>query len=212
MAIACKICSQELDAFSGGRCRKCRQLVCSDCTASGGATNAKGLLCKSCAAGEAALTARPELPAAGAPTPANAAPAASAASAASAAAPRRKLPPLSTVAALFLAALFLFGAIALYPRVEIWYNLRVLINGDDAAAAAAQEKLARRGGNYVFEHLCAIIELTPEPARSRAVRALGKIADARAADARDYLQSLMPDASPEFRAGLIEALRDQERR
>ncbi|GHT04506.1 hypothetical protein FACS1894139_06770 [Planctomycetales bacterium] len=209
MAIACKICNQELDAFSGGRCRKCRQLVCSDCTASGGATNAKGLLCKSCAAGEAALTARPELPAAGAPTPANAAPAASAASAA---APRRKLPPLSTVAALFLAALFLFGAIALYPRVEIWYNLRVLINGDDAAAAAAQEKLARRGGNYVFEHLCAIIELTPEPARSRAVRALGKIADARAADARDYLQSLMPDASPEFRAGLIEALRDQERR
>jgi hypothetical protein len=165
------------------------------------------LLCKGCAAGEAALTARPELtdspaPSASAITTDNA----------PAAAPRRKLPPLPMVAALFLAALFLFGLIVLYPRVEIWHNLRVLINGDGEAAVAAQEKLARRGGNYVFEHLCAIIELTPEPARSRAVRALGKIADARAADARAYLQSLMPDASPEFRAVLIEALRDQERR
>ena len=49
MAITCRICNKELDAGSGGRCRKCHQLVCQKCVSAQTASDG-GLLCINCAA------------------------------------------------------------------------------------------------------------------------------------------------------------------
>lgn len=49
MAIKCGLCGGELQALAGGRCRKCRRLVCAACTASGSAKSPEGMLCRECA-------------------------------------------------------------------------------------------------------------------------------------------------------------------
>ncbi len=48
MAIKCNVCNKELDAFSGGRCKICRALVCQDCIASGSSEKKNGIVCKNC--------------------------------------------------------------------------------------------------------------------------------------------------------------------
>ncbi len=48
MAIKCSVCNKELDAFSGGRCKICRSLVCQNCIASGSSEKKNGIICKSC--------------------------------------------------------------------------------------------------------------------------------------------------------------------
>ena len=48
MSIKCNICEKELDAFSGGRCKICRALICPNCMASGGTDKKNGIICKNC--------------------------------------------------------------------------------------------------------------------------------------------------------------------
>lgn len=193
MAINCKICGRELDVFSGGRCRKCRSLVCRDCTASGGASSSQGLLCKNCAAAEAALAGENPAPAARAETGAG------------------FQAPAWLWVALPAAAALIFAVLVGWPWVTAQLCLRALRQGEPPEAEAAAEKLSRISGGYVVRELCALAEREAAPLRARAIRALGKIPQL---EARDFLLRLReaPSTPAELRSLLVEALREQERR
>jgi hypothetical protein len=128
MAITCKICGKELDVFSGGRYRKCRRLVCDDYMAKGGATSPKGLFCKACVASETAAETPLALDASASAATGGQSPQSPAGIPA---ASRRKYRRGKIAALAALIWLALAGAIVVYPRVPIWHNLRVLLNGAD---------------------------------------------------------------------------------
>lgn len=191
MAIYCKICGQELDVFSGGRCRKCRQLICRKCTASGGATSKEGMLCRNCAATEPPGDVRPR----------------------AAGTFRMTLPHLP--AWLWIGVPFvLIGALAVVVEWQWWQArscFQALRAGETAEAAAASEKLGEIGSNYVIQGLRNMVENEPEPGRTRALRTLGKIP---VQIAREHLEKWAgASGTPrELRSVIVEALREQERR
>lgn len=198
MAITCKICHKELDVFSGGRCRKCRQLVCGDCTATGGASSSEGLLCRECAQAEAVLDGA-SAPAAGAD-----------AAAPQAAGPRWRPPLWLWIAGPLFAALAAAAFVGL-PWLNAWRHLRTLRQGDDKAAAAAAAALGEAGTPEIAQALKEIVVKEGEPARARAVRALGMMPTA---PARAFLRELQgsADTPAPLRSLIVEALREQERR
>lgn len=195
MSINCKVCSKELDVFSGGRCRKCRQLVCKTCTAVGGATSVKGMLCKNCAKTEAQIAQAHGLPAPGFSAPSSSI--------------FGKVPRWAWLSILLIVVV-IFSLTIGVPYVKARLHLHFLrTSQSEEKIAAAMEYLGTTGSNYIVRELQYSIEKPEVP--ERALRTLGKIPTPAV---REYLQKLKTAAttSPQLRSIIIEALREQERK
>ncbi len=191
MALACKICDKELDAFSGGRCRKCRQLVCSSCTAQGSATEADGLLCKECAADEQKhekiqpVDSQPDF--------------------------EVKKAPLwlwILVLAIIVGGL---AYVIITPYIETREAMNAIRNGNEEEYFKALDILANMGGSYALNTLREYIDQDDEPIRSRALRAIGALPGN---DPVIYLKKLQTSKNtPNYlKSVIIEALLEHERR
>ncbi|MBP5233013.1 MAG: HEAT repeat domain-containing protein, partial [Planctomycetes bacterium] len=86
-----------------------------------------------------------------------------------------------------------------------------LRQGDDQAAAAAASALGAAGTPEIVQALRDIVIKEGEPARARAVRALGLIPSAPARACLRELQG-SADTPAALRSLIVEALREQERR
>ncbi len=162
MAITCNICGTELDALAGGRCRKCRQLVCSDCIISGSATSPEGLICRSCPPSVSTADAEP------------AAGEQEADSTIAAGVLEKSGLPLWCWVAFGLLLLGLFFAIAGYPDLKARLLAKQVASGDPLAAREAARKLVRMGGAHALRELISLAESGPEEARTYAIEALGR--------------------------------------
>lgn len=179
MALRCKICNAELDVFAAGRCKQCRQLVCDRCVQShepGG-----GLLCVECAA-HAPVDPPSPPPPSGVHAPA-----------AGTETRNLLLQTWAVVAyAMILTALFLL--IFIFPW---WQSNRLLqriqFGTQDEAEYAIQHMRDLRG-RIPLTRLRAIVETEVEPARTRAIRALGVLPEP---DSLQYLRDLQAQTTPD---------------
>lgn len=160
MGLNCKICKKELDAFSGGRCRHCRQLVCEDCIAHGTANATGGLLCKDCESHqvEATVATGPSTPVAPPPVI------------------RRVIRTPAWVwgvIAAVMAGAFLF--VVIKPYVDDSEMVGRVINGTDEEYSTALDDLAQSGGRHALNLLQNYALTTRDPIRARAIRAIGAL-------------------------------------
>lgn len=156
MAITCKVCHTELDAFSGGRCRQCRQLVCLKCVAEGEPNSPGGLLCTDCAAHQAKLPAEATLP--------------------EATVIRRRftLPAWTwSLALALLAGTFLY--VVVKPYIEESMAVELVIKGTDAEFHQGLDDLSRSGGRFALGKLEEYAKKAGEPVRTRALRGIGAL-------------------------------------
>lgn len=156
MAINCKLCNKELDAFSGGRCRQCRQLVCEDCLAEGKPGQNTGLLCKACAA----LKPEPQVVEETKPEPSGA---------------KSRALPMWIWAAVCAVLLGVFVYIILMPYLNSDLAIKLVVAGDKDQYQEGLDILTQDGGGYALGKLEEIATKSREPARSRAMRAIGAV-------------------------------------
>lgn len=190
MGLACKICHCELDAFSGGRCRKCRQLVCANCTAEGASDNAEGLLCKECYNAEQEHEVQKPVPAAaqhGSQAPAW---------------------------VWILSLIIIVGSVAyviITPYLSTQKALQAIRTGNDQQYMQALDTLSNMGGQYALESLIEYVKKSPEPVRSRALRAIGAIPGN---DSLTLLKKMQTsNKTPKYlQSVIIEALLEHDRR
>lgn len=184
MGLQCKICNTELDAFSGGRCRHCRQLVCSECIAQGAPNSPGGLLCKDCASHQI------EQPQGLPPV---------------VIARRRFRVPAWTwgLFATVLAGVFLL--IVVKPYIDDSAMVDVVIRGTDEEYFAVLDELAKRGGNHALELLTDYVKTTADPVRARAARALGALPGDKPLQRLQQLRDA-PDTPASLKSILYEAV------
>lgn len=161
MGLQCKVCATELDAFSGGRCRHCRQLVCAACIAQGAASAPGGLLCKDCASHQAAI--EKDAPAVPAPV-----------------IRRRYRAPTWVwgMVAATLAGVFLL--IVVKPYVDDSAAVGMVLSGTDEEYQRALDHLAAAGGSRALALLTETLPDSNGEKRNRVIRAIGAIPGGRA--------------------------------
>ena len=196
MAIKCNICNKELDAFSGGRCRVCRSLVCKDCIASGGTDQKNGIICISCYEKQQKEknpqknTGKEKTPATGTATL------------------NRRSISIMIIASFTLLCIFIYIIVA--PYITTSNALRIVEFGPDAKLQAAKEDLASVSGSYVIAQLK---ELAVNGKRNTAIRAVYALGAQPNPEAVLILKELqLSDSCPEYlKSVIIEALMENSR-
>lgn len=192
MAINCKVCNKELDAFSGGRCRKCRQLVCSDCVADGGIGQKEGILCKSCATNFTDETATPLV----------------------VAEKVSRSPLINTpywiISLVAVIMLGVFSLIVIYPYLQAREALNEIEYGD-GDLKKTKDLLAKSGNNYLLKELVKLSEEGSAKAQERAVRSMGAIKGQKTKLELTKM-SVSPKTAPFLQSVITEALLEHERR
>lgn len=190
MAITCKVCAAELDAFSGGRCRQCRQLVCGACIAEGSPNSPGGLLCKDCAAHQVELPKElpPQMQISG----------------------RRYIPAWgwALIAVVVLGA---FTYVVVRPYLHARQMISQVVYGDEDEYFKALEELSVAGGSYALGMLERLAKNASDPARSRATRAIGAIPGKRSLTVLDQLRA-SPKTPPAQQSVIFEAYLEHQRR
>lgn len=193
MAIFCKGCGKEIDALSGGRCRKCRQLVCHACIAEGAIGSAEGILCRICR--ETPVDTSPEKEETPPPPPLY---------------PFTLVPRWGWLSlAIFL--LLLFFWIVGYPALYARMLAQRIEHSNPREAEEAAEALVTLGGHLALKHLEKIAKEGSLPARLLAIRAMGRFPSPEVLDSLRSLTAL-PDLEEDLRLALQEAIHEHERR
>lgn len=190
MAITCKVCSAELDAFSGGRCRQCRQLVCGACIAEGSPSAPGGLLCKDCAAHQVELP--KELP----PQMQIA---------------RRRYIPAWGWALIAVVVLGAFTYVVVRPYLHARRMISQVVYGDEEEYFKALDELAISGGGYALGMLERLAKGASQPTRLRATRAIGAIPGKGSLTVLDQLR-VSPKTPKEQQSVIFEAYLEHQRR
>ncbi len=196
MAISCNICNKELDAFSGGRCKICRSLVCSDCMASGSTDQKAGIICKNCAteskqSAQSQSGSDPIETETTAPQPYNS-----------------KRIPIIIIGSFTLLCIFIY--LLTIPYITTQNAIKVIEFGPDKDLQEAKEKLSLVTGTYVLDQLEDLAINGKQNTAIRAVSALGAQPSPRAILILKKLQ--LSDDTPEYlNSIIIEALLENER-
>lgn len=181
MALCCKICNAELDVFAAARCKQCRQLVCTRCVQSHEPCG--GVICTGCAAH---APKEPPPP----PPPTGTTPAAT-----DDGTRHVLLQTWAVVAyAFILTALFLL--IFIYPWWQTNRLLHQLQFGTPEQAEHAIRHMRDLRGRIPLTRLQGIVETGVEPARTRAIRALGMLPDPASLRQLRDLQAQTDPADP----------------
>ena len=196
MAIKCNICNKELDAFSGGRCKICRSLVCKNCMASGGTDQKNGIICITCYEKQKAEKDTPQK-SSNDETTSNAAPGLD-----------RKRVSLFIIGCFTLLCVFLY--IIISPYLITQNALNVITYGPDEKLPEAKQDLANISGSYVIEQLK---ELALNGNRNTAIRAVYALGAQPNPEAVLILKELqLSDSCPEYlQSVIVEALLENSR-
>lgn len=197
MAINCKICNKELDAFSGGRCKICRELVCSECISSGSTEKKSGIICKNCSAPQNKAEKRTE-----------------------SSESKDEIQESTSIYGISRVSLLIFGCFTLLcifiylvttPYLTTRNALQIVEFGPEEKLEKAKDDLASETGSYVLDELEDMVKNGKRNTAIRAVQALGAQPNPKAVLILKQLQ--LSDDCPEYlKSVIIEALLDNERR
>ncbi len=196
MPINCNICNKELDAFSGGRCKICRALICKDCIASGSTEKKSGIICSRCAKerekANKVETVKPQ--------------------------EQENKPQLAKINSRSIAfiiigcftILCIFIYIITIPYITAHNALKIIEFGPNNKLQSAKMDLANNTGSYVIEELEDMALRGKPHTAIRAIYALGAQPDPRAVLILKQLQ-LSPECPEYLQSVIIEALLENER-
>ena len=196
MSLNCNICNKELDAFSGGRCKICRNLVCKDCVANGGAQKKDGIICIKCAEEQykASLPKKKEEQ-----PPPTAEPVIK---------PRKSTTAFIVITAFTLLMLFIY--IIAIPYIKARNALQIIEFGPEEKMLEAKNSLTEESGSYILDELEDMANNGRKNTAIRAVQTLGAQPGTRSILILKELQ-LNPETPEYLQSVIIEALLEHER-
>lgn len=200
VALACKVCSAEVEALSGRRCHKCRQLVCVNCVEPDTLDAEEGVTCIVCTAQAASLARHAQAEQAAASV---SAPASGIAGEGASGSPL--IVPTWAWVAFGLLLSTLFGLIVYYPTYQLRALEADILGNEPGRAKQAAEDLASLGTDSALAVLVEILQTAPQHARITAARGLARFPDPKALTALEDA-SLDPELPPKLRAAVEEGL------
>ena len=197
MAIKCNICEKELDAFSGGRCKICRSLICPDCMASGGTDTKIGIVCKNCF-NEQNSNKNEERNIKNPPESQDA---------------EQIIPDRKRIAGIIIGC-FTLLCIFIYLITAPYFTTKKALNivefGPSKELQEAKDELAKLSGSYVLKRLEEMATKGNRDTAIRAVYTLGAQPNPKAVLILRQLQA-SNDCPPYLKSVIVEALLENER-